>query len=284
MLNYYRILEVPDFSPAGNVQKAFRKLAKKYHPDVSGDFETEELFKLVNTAYSVLSNPEEKKRYDILLRQAIEYDRVHGKRNDQESEIKARQAAWKRRNVQHEVAAYEKNNRAFPYKYRITLALLVSGWGLQLIYSNWFVNLNTYSTWLLTLGFFIFIASALFFLSTLYTFFRVRHLQSDRPIAYENISLSLFFGLLLSGPCLILGTNTLRKSYHLSNYGAMERASIEDVRYSRVIYTFSPDGKTQIKKSSPLREEYIFDMNKRWILIRYSTADPRICKPVKRVR
>lgn len=282
MLNYYRILEVPDFSAPVAIQKSYRKLAKKYHPDVSGELETEELFKLVNEAYRVLSNPLEKNRYDLRLRQALQYDRLHGKKSAEDAEIKAKQAAWRARGSQREIQNYEKSNRTFPYRIRIALALVGSIWGLQLIYSHWFVNLNDYSTWFLTMGFFIFIACALFFLSALYTHYRIRDLLSEQRIPYENISLYLFMGLLITGPSLIIGLNTLRKSYHLSEFGKIERAKIEDVRYSRVIFSFSPDGKEQIMKSTPLKEEFIFDMNQKWILIRFSSVDPRICKPVRR--
>ena len=48
------------------IKKAFRKMALKYHPDRNqGDKEAEEKFKEVNEAYSVLSDPELKKKYDM---------------------------------------------------------------------------------------------------------------------------------------------------------------------------------------------------------------------------
>lgn len=63
--DYYEVLGVGRDASAEAVKKAYRKLAKKYHPDSnSGDTQAEQNFKDVSEAYSVLSDPEKKKLYD----------------------------------------------------------------------------------------------------------------------------------------------------------------------------------------------------------------------------
>lgn len=63
--NYYEILGVYRKTPKEEIKSAYRKLAKKYHPDNNaGIEEAERRFKDINEAYNTLSNPELKKKYD----------------------------------------------------------------------------------------------------------------------------------------------------------------------------------------------------------------------------
>ena len=63
--DYYEVLGVDKGASAEDIKKAYRKLAVKYHPDKNpGDKEAEEKFKEVAEAYSILSDPDKKARYD----------------------------------------------------------------------------------------------------------------------------------------------------------------------------------------------------------------------------
>ena len=65
-LDYYAVLGVPRDASADDVKKAFRKLARQYHPDVNKSPGAEARFKEINEANEVLSDPEKRKRYDAL--------------------------------------------------------------------------------------------------------------------------------------------------------------------------------------------------------------------------
>src|SRR5207245_6877111 len=63
--DYYELLGVPRKASAKDIRNAFRKLARKYHPDLNpGDKSSEEKFKQLQEAYDVLSDAKKRQMYD----------------------------------------------------------------------------------------------------------------------------------------------------------------------------------------------------------------------------
>jgi molecular chaperone DnaJ len=62
--DYYEILDIPRTASKEEIKRAYRRLARQYHPDVNKESGAEERFKEVNRAYEVLSEPEIRSRYD----------------------------------------------------------------------------------------------------------------------------------------------------------------------------------------------------------------------------
>lgn len=62
--DFYEVLGVPRTADRDEIQRAYRALARRYHPDVNKDPRAEERFKEINEAFSVLSDPKQRARYD----------------------------------------------------------------------------------------------------------------------------------------------------------------------------------------------------------------------------
>lgn len=62
--NYYSVLDVPKTASQEEIKKAYRRLARQYHPDVNHDPDAEERFKEINEAYEILSDPQKRAMFD----------------------------------------------------------------------------------------------------------------------------------------------------------------------------------------------------------------------------
>src|SRR4051812_32216701 len=64
-IDYYKALEVDKHASESDIKKAYRKLARKFHPDLNpNDDSAKKKFQLINEAHEVLSDPEKRKKYD----------------------------------------------------------------------------------------------------------------------------------------------------------------------------------------------------------------------------
>lgn len=81
MEDFYKVLGVPRTATENELKSAYRKLAKRYHPDTHpGDKECEERFRLINEAYDTLGNAAKRSKYD---REYREYDEKRRQKPDE---------------------------------------------------------------------------------------------------------------------------------------------------------------------------------------------------------
>jgi len=66
MSNFYEILGVPRSASPGEIKKAYRRLARQYHPDLNRETNAEERFREITAAYEILSNEDKRTKYDRL--------------------------------------------------------------------------------------------------------------------------------------------------------------------------------------------------------------------------
>jgi molecular chaperone DnaJ len=74
--DYYETLGIPRNADDAEIKKAYRSLARKFHPDICKEPGAEEKFKKINEAYSVLSDEQKKRQYDNMGRDL--HERIQG--------------------------------------------------------------------------------------------------------------------------------------------------------------------------------------------------------------
>ncbi|RUA29636.1 MAG: hypothetical protein DSY77_15005 [Bacteroidetes bacterium] len=109
MENYYQILGLSEVATLSEIKLAYKKLAKAYHPDINPSPIAEEKFKIVSTAYTVLSNNDLRRQYDVKLAQM----RLNAKRASIRAQ-ETRQRAYKNpyRNYSYRPPVYRPANNA----------------------------------------------------------------------------------------------------------------------------------------------------------------------------
>ncbi len=77
MATYYQIIDISQNASQDDIKKAFRKKAKRLHPDVNKSKGAKEKFQQLNEAYQVLTDPNKRRLYDIRLRHGIVVKKVY---------------------------------------------------------------------------------------------------------------------------------------------------------------------------------------------------------------
>ena len=92
-IDYYKTLGIAKTATEAEIKKAYRKMARKYHPDVNpNDKAAEEMFKRVSEANEVLSNPENRKKYDKYGKDWKHADEIERQKQQQQQYARQRQS------------------------------------------------------------------------------------------------------------------------------------------------------------------------------------------------
>jgi hypothetical protein len=286
LINYYKLLEIANFSDIAAVKTAYRKKAKQFHPDISARSsnnasENEEIFKWINLANATLSNPTAKKAYDQKLQFALTTGTYQQTTNRKTKPSKEDLFAFAEKEKQQEIQNYNNKDQNFSYKNRIIIASVLAFWGLYFCYENWFFTIDQLGIVTIIIGFLLFFISTLYLTQLVYRKLRVTSFHKNGYFKfYENISVYGFTLIMILGPMFVITFSDLKKSYHLKNYGKEVIARILFNEGPGLAYEFITAQNIIIRKNQPHPDNPKISEDYQWVLIKYSTKDPRISEIV----
>ncbi|MBU6325096.1 MAG: DnaJ domain-containing protein [Bacteroidetes bacterium] len=278
--DYYKLLGLKTGSDFPEVRKAYLQAARRYHPDYNPDNPAaEQMMKVLNQGYELLSNPGKKEVYDAMLyahyRKA---ERPVSKTSDGISREARRQRAraiLREREVQF-VVDYQRKYRSLRLQLFL-LPLLVLSAPLYAFF-NWFADEASYDHLLILLSFALFIASLLRLAALLWRYLNVRHILRQRKF-HDAWLYGTTLAVLGLTPWLVYEGAQWRRQYHLAHYAATTTFKVESLNHGLLRYSFMA-GTRRIEK---LERGILWDLSETEqsasaCRVRYSIHDPRIAE------
>ena len=292
MINYYKILGLENYASVAVVKSAYKKLIKQYHPDVSSDPDAEEMTRYLNLAKDFLGSQESKDNYDRQLKLAylIEINRL--KSQSSQSNPK-KNAYWKSLSVDERKSRleearkikikekYEKSLSVFPLPYRLIGIAVFLIWGLQVMFSNYFLNFSANAYIWAVVGYFIFGGTLAVSASEAYTYLTTKSLHQPIKFNFERWIAFSFVAIFILGIISVSTLNYARKSYFLNNDFEYTTAKIDFERSSldRLIISYEVNQKEYIKRVDVSFNEAV-KLSKDRIVLKFARVNPLICEVV----
>jgi hypothetical protein len=288
LINYYKILRIPDYSGPEEIRKAYLSMAKEFHPDVNSDSEAEEIFKWVNRANETLGDEQKKAVYDHRLKSGYFLQALQKFKNSKETRVersKKIRADRAQRQRDYEIHSYKKSIKSFPVFARFGLFSLILIYGMFLWYTYWIVNYADFSVYMLMLGMVLTMVGIVTIINTTYKRLRIRQFVQGLKNQHERKATTLMLVMLVLVPIVIIQISNYRKQYHLKNYPEYALAKVVEgiVGASKVSYTYKIDDKLYEKHTSEIGKVYSFE-DHYWLIVRYSRHDPILAEPVDYLR
>jgi hypothetical protein len=277
---------LPRDASAQDIKFTYREIAKKFHPDKNPEQEgAEEYFKIITKGYNILSNPNEKRKYDSMM-QGVDHlkkkkEDTYPKgdnRNPEDIIIKIRKIREYKK--QEFIQQFIKREEALTHKIRYPFYIMLTIFGYFFVFNRWFVNEASMDYLYILLGFSMYTFSTVFLANHLFIHIRAQNLLGKwLSFHYEKSALTLFLILFFGGPLSIVGFNTIKKSYHLAYHS--EYLTPTSVRFAdnKAVFVYQAGGEIIHKSTSSFsREEFDYLQQNHQALVRLSKYNPKIAQ------
>lgn len=282
MTNYYTILGVANYASIQEVKEAYKAKIKLYHPDINIAPDAEEISKHLNLAKEYLGTAEAKDAYDQKLKLAYLLEKQRIARTHQETKLttnlhKRMQRSKEARKWRIKIR-YENSLKYLSKPFRLWGCVLLTLWGLQLIYSHYFFYYGSLDRLLVFIGVGIFFLGASLGASEVYTRFVIRSIAQKVPNNFEQKIGITYVSVFLLGLGMVAGLNEYRANYHLTHHSAYTTATIDFAAslYGQTVVRYEINKKVYFKKLNvDLRK--IVRLKDGKTIVKYAEVNPLIC-------
>jgi hypothetical protein len=292
LINYYKILGLENYASVDVVKVAYKKLIKQYHPDISSDPDAEELTKYLNLAKDFLGTQNSKDNYDRQLKLAylIEINRLKSqsgksksKKNTYWNSLTVDERKWRLEEARKIKIKekYEKSLSVFPFPFRLIGIAVFLIWGLQVMFSNYFLNFSANAYICAVVGYFIYGGTLAVSANEAYTYLTTKSLHQPIKFNFERWIAFSFVAIFILGIVSVSTLNYARKSYFLNNDFEYTTAKIDFERSSldRLIINYEVNQNEYIKRMDVLFNEVVKLPGDR-IVLKFAKVNPLICEVV----
>lgn len=284
--NLYEILEVRRYASLAEIKTSFKRLALRYHPDRNpGNAAAEEKFKEIANAYHLLSDKEDKHRYDLSLSGAFSYQQRPVTDAAAEEEKRKKKEQWIRQwykiKAQREQQAIEARYLQFtetPLWLHRAFAIAVICFGIMLGLTNWLYQGFRTAPRMLP-GFIVIIAGNILLQRVTYIVWQYQHIR--QPLSF-NISArvarrfftGLFITYVLAQALVVIKPEVLYRNYPHQVTGFIFRSSPDEYGNKSLLLGFtSKEGQVYTVTLNP--EEAAKYKAGTPVVIRYSDDTPK---------
>ncbi len=276
-------MQIDLYADASIVKRRYRELALLYHPDKNPNNKVaEEYFKILTQGYNILSEPDKKQEYDLMLKnfydnKTSQPSAVRTKTKQEEVREKLRRHAENRR--QEVIQEYLKDEDTLSHKNRLIISILFFVSGILMCYNNWFLNYLNFNIIYILIGSFMFGFGAYMIANITYKrrlFNRAMSIQ-DLNTVYGPVR--LFVVLFLITPAVFLGVMKFTMFIHLTYFYDYTIVKEFEINTTGASYNYEVNGEeiSRIMEGNP--NKYLYH-KKSELRVKFSRINPNISELV----
>lgn len=286
--NLYDILGLKRYASINEVKAKFRQLAVKFHPDKNPEMpEVEEVFKKMAAAYTILSDEEKKRSYDLRLSGLYSFKKEETdeeKKAKRKEEVKRMREQIKIKEEKEINDSYAKAKKRLAYKWRYAITALLTIISFIIILHNWFLldikGEVEAAFFKMFCGYVLSVLTVIFFLNSLFKKWNAKNIKTPLGFDVRN-RIGSFYGIyILFMITFTFNAPSIYKNIHLYSFSSTTVGYMQNAgKGTKTTYTIM--GKKYVKYNKEDPRHFFWGTLR--MRVRYSKLTPHISEVLEPV-